>query len=353
MRFPIAILAGGAWAVTAFCVLADDPRELVDKQPPLVAAKSFLAALSPENRKNATFAFEDPERLMWAYVPQARNGLPLRAMADSERTAARVVLRSLMSGSNSWLCRKIIALEDVLHEIEEAAGLDAKHRDPTLYYFSVFGEPTDGDAAKPYGVRIEGHHLSLHFTLRGNEFLSRTPLFLGANPGDRAPSWSKDSPVLSDVRASIETLIDSLSDAERAKAKLSDTARPDVMFSPGVAVTEPAEGLEVKVETPAHSARYDFVRTASGVTIADPIDEDGTRLGRGTPLPWKPVRLAYAGSTKPGAGLYVRITYSDHVVIEYCNVQNNANHIHLLVRDQDDDFAARALGSHLTGDSGK
>lgn len=353
MRTWIATAALTAWAATAFCVLGEDPKEMVEPQSPRVATKSFLAALTPENRKSAAFSFEDEERQVWAYVPQARKGLPLRSMADSERTAARVLLRSMMSNANSWLCRSIIALEDVLHEIEEKAGQDATHRDPTLYYFSVFGEPNEGETAKPYGVRIEGHHLSLHFTLRGDEFLSRTPLFLGANPGDRGTLWSQEAPVLHDVRGSIETLIDSLSPANRAKAKLSDDPGSDVRFGPGNAVTEPAEGLEIRVEKPADSVYYDVVRTAAGVTIADPIDEDGTRLARGTPPPWKPTRLAYAGSTKPGAGLYVRITYSDHVVIEYCNVQNNANHIHVLVRDQDDDFAARALHEHVKSEQGK
>src|SRR5207245_8988144 len=51
-------------------------------------------------------------------------------------------------------------------------------RDPEKYYVSIFGTP---DAAAPWGWRLEGHHLSLNFTLAPGRAVSVTPVFFGAN----------------------------------------------------------------------------------------------------------------------------------------------------------------------------
>lgn len=50
--------------------------------------------------------------------------------------------------------------------------------DPGAYYFAVFGYPGPG----PWGLRFEGHHLSLNLTYNADEMISGTPLFLGSNP---------------------------------------------------------------------------------------------------------------------------------------------------------------------------
>ena len=57
-------------------------------------------------------------------------------------------------------------------------------RDKEEYLFAVFGSPSTKDA---WGWRVEGHHISLRFTVadgaaRGN--LSTSPMFLGANPAE-------------------------------------------------------------------------------------------------------------------------------------------------------------------------
>ena len=65
-------------------------------------------------------------------------------------------------------------------------------RDPQNYAVALFGKPNAGapsaagaaalPAAEAWGWRIEGHHLSLHFTLLGDRYLSTLPQFMGANP---------------------------------------------------------------------------------------------------------------------------------------------------------------------------
>jgi hypothetical protein len=55
--------------------------------------------------------------------------------------------------------------------------------------------------------------------------------------------------------------------------------------------------------------------------------------------------FAWAGALKPGSGHYYRIQ-GPMLLIEYDNTQNNANHIHSVVRDLTNDFAGDILREH-------
>ncbi|HEU5145571.1 MAG TPA: DUF3500 domain-containing protein, partial [Chryseosolibacter sp.] len=55
--------------------------------------------------------------------------------------------------------------------------------------------------------------------------------------------------------------------------------------------------------------------------------------------------FAWAGSLQPGAGHYYRIQ-GPMLLIEYDNTQNNANHVHTVVRDLTNDFAEDILREH-------
>jgi len=55
--------------------------------------------------------------------------------------------------------------------------------------------------------------------------------------------------------------------------------------------------------------------------------------------------FAWAGSLQPGTGHYYRIQ-GPMLLIEYDNIQNNANHVHTVVRDLSNDFAEDILKEH-------
>jgi hypothetical protein len=59
--------------------------------------------------------------------------------------------------------------------------------------------------------------------------------------------------------------------------------------------------------------------------------------------------FAWAGSLQPGAGHYYRIQ-GPMLLIEYDNTQNNANHVHSVVRDLTNDFAEDILKEHYQKD---
>ena len=64
------------------------------------AASKFLATLSPEQRKIATFPFDAAEREHWGFLPTERfprSGLTVAAMNERQRTAAHALLKAGLS----------------------------------------------------------------------------------------------------------------------------------------------------------------------------------------------------------------------------------------------------------------
>src|SRR5687768_1587128 len=126
------------------------------------AATNFLASLTPEQRQQATFAFESDERLRWNFIPDEtfpRNGLPFKAMTEPQRKLAHELLKSGLSDRGYRTYTAIIQLENILRVIEGGVKIAG---DPDAYRFSIFGEPSAGGT---WGWRGAGHHVSLHFPM--------------------------------------------------------------------------------------------------------------------------------------------------------------------------------------------
>jgi len=141
------------------------------------AAAAFLGSLKADQKAKATFGFDDAERTNWIFVPAARKGLPLKEMNPGQRHFAQAILSVALSGRGHMKAEQIMALEQLLLEIEQGSG---PKRDAENYFVSIFGTP---DAKGTWGFRWEGHHLSLNFTLVNGELVSSTPSFFASNPG--------------------------------------------------------------------------------------------------------------------------------------------------------------------------
>ena len=139
------------------------------------AAESFLNSLSSDQRKRTSFPFKDQERYDWRYIPRNRSGLALKDMTADQQALALSLLEVALSQRGYWKSTTIMQLEAVLREIE---SFDMG-RDPQKYYFSFFGPPSE---IGTWGWRVEGHHLSLNFTIVNGHLSATAPRFLGANP---------------------------------------------------------------------------------------------------------------------------------------------------------------------------
>src|SRR5947199_10448055 len=101
-------------------------------------------------------------------------------MAPAGGAAANELIKVSLSEVGYTRAVNVMKLEDTLRQLETFGGL---LRDPDKYYVSVFGTP---DAVAPWGWRLEGHHLSLNFTLAPARAVSVTPAFFGAKSAELA-----------------------------------------------------------------------------------------------------------------------------------------------------------------------
>src|SRR5207253_6141439 len=117
----------------------------------------------------------------------------------------------------------IMSLDDVLKVMEAGKG---PTRDPELYFFSVFGKPGGSD---PWGWRVEGHHVSLNFTIVEGKGVGVGPAFFGANPAEVREGPRKGLRVLGEEEDLGRALVKSLSEDQRKTAIVDKTAPKDII----------------------------------------------------------------------------------------------------------------------------
>ena len=191
-------------------------------------ARAFLATLSARQRDAATFPFDDPERIDWAYVPKSRAGLPLKSMNAGQRAAAFAVMATGLSERGARLAHGIIELEGILGELEGTMSSILLRRDPERYHLTLFVGP---GSAPPWGWRFEGHHLSVNVTELGPHGQVVAPLFMGANPA-RVPGGPKAGQRLLAAEEDLAfELLRMLDAPQRARATLAAQTFGDIVTS--------------------------------------------------------------------------------------------------------------------------
>jgi hypothetical protein len=300
-------------------------------------AASLLGKLTPEQRARATFAFDEEERVNWHFIPKDnRPGVTLKEMDEAQRGLAHELIDAGLSAYGTEKVAGVMALEGVLLEL----GGDPSVRDPEKYSFSIFGRP----GAEPWGWRVEGHHLSLNFTVVGGALVASAPAFFGSNPA-HVPSGSKQGFRLLGQEEDLgRKLIEMLDEAQRRVAIISTDA-PDEIVTGVAAKVDPLTpvGIGISALTPVQSALLEelideyLARMADDLALARRAALEASDLDK--------VAFAWAGGLKPGDPHYYRVQ-GPTFLIEYDNTQNGANHAHSIWRDFDGDFGRDLLREH-------
>jgi uncharacterized protein DUF3500 len=315
------------------------------------AARAFLDALDPEQRKLAALEFDDPNRLDWHFVPRERKGLALGDMAEPQRKLARTLFKTALSVQGLSTCDKIGHVEGILQKLESRPGAPATNRDPGRYFVTIFGSP---DANTPWAWRAEGHHISLNFTLVPNRGIAVTPKFFGAHPAlieDTLPEELReldDSPndrrVLGKAEDLGRDLFLALSEEQRAAATLPGETPRDVILAPSreASLLEPT-GLSAKLMDAKQRWRLqllvlyalrDFEEHLAASVRERILSEEGEELF-----------FAWSGSVEPGKAHYHRVQ-SSKFVLEFDHAAGDPNHVHTVFRMVGDDFGADLLRLH-------
>ncbi|MCA9055217.1 MAG: DUF3500 domain-containing protein [Planctomycetaceae bacterium] len=147
-------------------------REAASGQAMSDAAEAFLSGLDDAQKSRATMDYGDKQRVDWHFIPKDdRTGVKLGDASDATRAAALELLQASLSATGYDKATTIMELESILFELQK--GKSGPIRDPHRYYVAVFGKP-GGD--EPWGWRLEGHHLSLNFSVIGEEAVAHSPI---------------------------------------------------------------------------------------------------------------------------------------------------------------------------------
>ena len=301
------------------------------------AAADFLSSLSQDQLKSATYEFSSDERLNWAFVPKSRNGIAFKDLSQKQRDLAMALLKTGLSARGYEKADTIMnQVELVLREIEHS-----DHRDPGLYYITLFGKPGD---KQTWGWRVEGHHVAFNFTVVDGKVIAGAPNFLGSNPATVRDGPHKGLRVLASEEDLGRKLVTSLSEDQRKVAVISETAPRDITTSnqrkitPGAPAGIPAEKLSAEQK----QTLTDLIHEYANRLRPELAEQDLKKIEQAGA---DKIYFAWAGGLKSGEGHYYRIQ-GPTFMIEYDNTQNNANHIHAVWRDPENDFGEDLLKKH-------
>jgi hypothetical protein len=304
------------------------------------AATNFLASLTPEQKQQATFAFDSAERLRWHFVPQfERNGLQIKTMTEPQRKLAHELLKTGLSARGYTTYTQIMALENILRDVEKGGG---PTRDPEGYRFAVFGTPA---AKGTWGWRVEFHHISLHFDVVNGTAISSTPSFAGANPAEVKDGPQKGQRTLGMLEDSARALVTALDETQRKTAIFNAVALNDIVTGNALDIKPLSpEGVKVSAMTPAQRDLLMKILDAYAGLMTEEIAAD--RMAKVKKAGIENIGFAWAGSIERGQKHYYRVQ-GPTFLIEFDNSQNDGNHVHSIWRDFNGDFGRDLLRDHL------
>jgi hypothetical protein len=333
VKFVLAVTAASVFvgAVSVARVTEDPGRRMA------VAAKKLLDGLDEELRAKASFDFDDPERINWHFIPRDRKGVALKAMNPEQKDLFRGLVRTGAGTSGYDKAVAIMALEQVLRDIENTER-SRLIRDPELYYVSIFGEPGETGT---WGWRVEGHHLSMNYTIKDGKVVSETPIFYGANPA-KVPSGPHQGlrTLAAEEDVARELYLTFEGDLKK-QATIAEQAPRDILSGAQNKTPNPlpVEGIAVKQ---MDAAQRDLLKRLLQVyadrhppEIAERMMTEIEKAGMDQ------VHFGWYGPSEPGQPHAYRVQ-GPTFLIEYNNTQNGANHVHSVWRNVSGEFGLAA-----------
>ena len=318
---------------------------------------TFVQTLEKNQKDSVFIAFADSARTQWTNLPLGlapRAGLRYGDLSEESKIAFHKVLSSIFSSQGYLKTFAIMQVDDILHELFEIQFQQGKVPERSMefirklnwdygnYYLAIAGNPETDDT---WGLKLEGHHISINLTVTGDEF-SLTPLFFGSDPAVVEATQYAGLRPLSKEEDYGFWLINALDETQKAKATLSEKVPGDIITSPdrpqwleeykGIKGSELSEGQQKIL----HYLIEEYIGNLDLQKAEEYLAKLHAR-GMGE------VYFAWIGSYEPMKAHYY-IIHSPDFLIEYDNVGflDNANHIHSIWRENGNDFGEDILKKH-------
>ncbi|NJM98733.1 MAG: DUF3500 domain-containing protein [Phormidesmis sp. RL_2_1] len=357
------------------------------------AVQSFMALLTEEQKTALVQPFDDPFRnrafcYVLARCKEEYVGLRMRDLDSAQKIAFNNVLMKGFSGSGYSRAIQTMNREWLVEETENAHRADPNNY-PTVgsplvaewtpppersapdFYIAFFGEPA---SMEPWGLRFEGHHLSLNLTFGGEgeqAAVGTSPMFFGSSPmiipespaileeeeATPYPQWQQQEgqQLLHRETWLGRSFLQSLDAATLQAGQWSEL--PDVVLAGGAEVPLDADsflagekaGIAV-AELPLlqQSLLFEFGLEFLQLQASQNIDVEAFKANLANARVWW-----YGDIEDEQADLYLRVQ-SDRYLVEI--LQSNtfavvsevdSNHVHASFRDLTSDWDYNSLGAHI------
>jgi hypothetical protein len=229
---------------------------------------------------------------------------------------------------------QIMSLEAILLDLEKGKG---PTRNPEWYFFTVFGTPTK---LGKWGWRVEGHHLSLNFTVENGAVISATPAFFGANPATVKGGDKKGQRTLAGAEDLPKKLFEALDEDQKKAARHEKPFPEPKARTPFAEVGDPVGLSAEKMAKEQKEILQKLLRSYTDRMVPEVGD---AQLKQVKKAGLDKVYFAFQGGLQPGQPHTYRVQ-GPTFVIEFLNNQtdgagNPANHIHSVWRNLKGDFA--------------
>lgn len=337
--------------LTSSLALAQDVKALKD------VAVSFVETLPEEQKLAVKFDFSDSLRTTWTNLPLGlapRSGVRFGDLSDESKIQFHRVLSTILSSQGYLKVFSIMQVDDILHEIMEIGYQKGQMNENTIkmirtldwdygnYFLAILGNPSKDDN---WGLKFEGHHLSLNLTVSGDKF-SMTPMFLGSDPALVEVTQYAGLRPLSKEEDYGFWFVNTLNEEQKTKATLSEKVPGDILTSPGrdqwIKEFKGIKGAELSSDQQKilHYLIEEYVNN-----LDHPKAEEYLAILHARGM--DEVYFSWIGSYEPMKAHYYMI-HSPDFIIEYDNVGflDNANHIHTIWRENGNDFGEDILKQH-------
>jgi hypothetical protein len=191
---------------------------------------------------------------------------------------------------------------------------------------------------------VEGHHLSLNFTIVKGHLFATAPRFLGANPAEVAKGNLTGVRALANEEDLARKLVKSLDQKQQRKAFFRERAYRDIVTGSDEKVS-PLELVGISARELNKDQSGLLTRLIDEYVSTVPPEIAQQRMDAIRKSGMDQIHFGWAGGVEPGQPHYYRIQ-GPTFLIEYDNVQNGANHIHTVWRDFGSDFGRDLLREH-------
>jgi hypothetical protein len=246
-------------------------------------------------------------------------------MSEAQKAAAWALLATVFSPSGIAKSKTVMLLQDIL----AASGNGSGQRSSERFSFAIYGTPA---ATGPWGLRLEGHHLTQSISVRDGSIVSVTPSSFSAIPNRVTSGKYAGLVTLKDEETLARRLLGDLDAGQQARARISHSQIHNILSYAG---QERANARKVGLAAAEFgSAQRDLlwqlVDTYAVDYLAPPLAAAQQARVRGGDK--EAVHFAWYGPNTPERGFGYRVI-ADGFVIEMGSVDGEAQHLHTIYHD--------------------